>query len=101
MTAQPPTPELSKMLADGEIDAFGANRQRMMEAAAQDSKLRVLLDNFSVAEQSIVVNKGDTPKLEAINQFIEKVRTSGLVQSSLERAKLTGGVEVATGRSSR
>lgn len=95
----PPTEELIKMLVNDEFDAFGANRQRLVEAAAEDPKLRVLPDNFSVAEQSIVVTKGDASRLEAINEFIAKARTSGLVKSSLERAKLTAGMEVATGRS--
>jgi len=94
----PPPEEISKMLVSGDIDAYGANRQRLVEVAAQDPKLRVLPDNFSVAEQSIVVNKGDSSGLEVINRFIEKARTSGLVKSSLERAKLTTGVEVASGR---
>jgi len=91
--------KLSKMLVSGEIDAYGANRQRLVEAAAEDAKLRVLPDNFSVAEQSIVVTKGDTSRLVTINEFIAKARASGLVKASLERAKLTAGMEVATGRS--
>ncbi len=99
LPASPPVAELSKMLLSGEIDAYGANRQRLVEAAAEDPKLRVLPDNFSVAEQSIVVTKGDTSRLVAINEFIAKARTSGLVKSSLERAKLMAGMEVATGRS--
>lgn len=101
MPATPPVGELSKMLTSREIDAFGANRQRLVEAAAQDPRLRVLPDNFSVAEQSIVVAKENASRLAAINQFIEKARTSGLVKGSLERAKLTAGVEVATGKASR
>lgn len=101
MPATPPTGELSKMLTSGEIDAFGANRERLVEAAAEDLKLRVLPDNFSVAEQSIVVSKENAAQLTAINQFIEKARTSGLVRDSLERAKLTAGMEVATGKSTR
>lgn len=94
----PPPDEISKMLMNGDLDAYGANRQRLVEVAAQNPKLRVMPDNFSVAEQSIVVNKGDASALEVINQFIEKARSSGLVKSSLERAKLTAGVEVASGR---
>jgi len=99
LPASPPVDELSKMLVSGEIDAYGANRQRLVEAAAEDAKLRVLPDNFSVAEQSIVVTKGDTSRLVTINEFIAKARASGLVKASLERAKLTAGMEVATGRS--
>ncbi len=89
LTATPPTGELIKMMLNDNMDAFGANRQRLVEAAAEDSRLRVLPDNFSVAEQSIVVTKGDASRLSAINEFIAKARTSGLVKSSLERAKLT------------
>jgi len=99
LPASPPVDELSKMLLSGEMDAYGANRQRLVEAAAEDAKLRVLPDNFSVAEQSIVVTKGDTSRLVTINEFIAKARSSGLVKASLERAKLTAGMEVATGRS--
>src|ERR1700680_118124 len=94
----PPPDQISRMLVSGDIDAYGANRQRLVEVAAQDPKLRVLPDNFSVAEQSLVVNKGDSSGLDALNQFIEKARSSGLVKSSLERAKLTAGMEVASGR---
>ena len=97
LPATPPAEELGTMLVNGDIDAFGANRQRQVETAARNPKLRVLPDNFSVAEQSIVITKGDSAGLRALNQFIEKARSSGLVQSSLERAKLTAGVEVATG----
>jgi polar amino acid transport system substrate-binding protein len=94
----PPPEEISKMLMNGELDAYGANRQRLVEVAAQYPKLRVLPDNFSVAEQSLVVTKEDSSRLDALNQFIEKARTSGLVKSSLERAKLTAGMEVASGK---
>jgi len=100
LPASPPVDQLSKMLLGGEMDAYGANRQRLVEAAAEDPKLRVLPDNFSVAEQSIVVTKGgDASRLKAINEFIAKARSSGLVKSSLERAKLTAGMEVAKGPS--
>ena len=91
----PPPDQISKMLMSGDLDAYGANRQRLVEVAAKDPKLRVLPDNFSVAEQSLVVIKGDVSALETLNRFIAQARTSGLVKSSLERAQLTAGVEVA------
>jgi polar amino acid transport system substrate-binding protein len=94
----PPPEEIDRMLMSGDLDAYGANRQRLVEVAAQYPKLRVLPDNFSVAEQSLVVTKGDSSRLDALNQFIQKARSSGLVKSSLERAKLTAGMEVASGR---
>lgn len=94
LPAMPSPAELEKILMAGEIDAFGANRQRLVEVAGQHPKLRVLPDNFSAAEQSIVITKGDAARLEAINRFLADVRASGLVKASIDRAKLIG-VDVA------
>lgn len=94
LPAMPSQEELQKMLVAGELDAFGANRQRLVEAAARFQDLRVLADNFSAAEQSIVITKGDRTRLDAINRFIQDACASGLVKSSLDRAKLIG-VDVA------
>lgn len=86
----PPQAELEGLLLNGEIDAFGANRQRMVEAAALASKLRVLPDDFLVAGQAIVVEKGDASRLQELNRFLDDVRSSGFVKTSLERANLSG-----------
>jgi polar amino acid transport system substrate-binding protein len=96
-STNPSAEELEKMLMNGELDAFGANRQRMVDAASVSSKLRVLPDNFFVAEQAIVVGKGDPSRLELINRFLDEMVDSGFVKASLDRAKLAG-VEVAPRR---
>jgi polar amino acid transport system substrate-binding protein len=90
-----PSPEgLKQMLVAGDLDAFGANRQRLVEVASAHANLRVLPDNFSAAEQSIVITKGDRSRLDVLNRFIAEACASGLVKTSLERAKLIG-VDVA------
>ena len=102
LSAMPSQEDLQKMLVAGELDAFGANRQRLVEAAALFHDLRVLSDNFSAAEQSIVIakadrtriTKGDLSPMDAINRFIQDACASGFVKSSLDRAKLIG-VDVA------
>ncbi len=94
LAVMPPLDDLEKMMLTGEIDAFGANRQRMEEAASLRPKLRVLSDNFSTAEQAIVVDKKDSARLESINRFLQDVLASSFVKDSLDRAKLTG-VQVA------
>jgi len=91
---QPPQADLEKLLLDGDIDAFGANRQRMVEAAKLSPKLRVLPDDFLVVGQAIVVTKENHALLDALNQFIDGVRASGLVKTSLEQAGIAG-VDVA------
>ncbi|HTD43298.1 MAG TPA: transporter substrate-binding domain-containing protein [Bryobacteraceae bacterium] len=90
----PSQEELVKLLESGEIEAFGANRQRMEEAAALSKQIRVLPDNFSSATQAIVIEKGAPDKMAEINRFLDDVRSSGFVKTSLGRAKLIG-VEVA------
>src|SRR5712691_7590598 len=93
----PSAEDLEKILMNGELDAFGANRQRMVDAASVSAKLRVLPDNFFIAEQAIVVEKGDPSRLDLINRFLDEMVASGFVKASLDRAKLAG-VEVAAAR---
>jgi polar amino acid transport system substrate-binding protein len=95
--AMPPLDEVQKMLTSGELAAFAGNRARLVEAAAQYPSLRVAQDNFTVLEQNIVVEKGDTVRLEIINKFLNDVRASSFVKDSLTRAKLVG-VEPATNK---
>jgi polar amino acid transport system substrate-binding protein len=94
LPAMPSPEELQEMLVAGKLDAFGANRQRLVEVASAHANLRVLPDNFSAAEQSIVITKGDRSRLDMLNRFIADACASGLVKTSLDRAKLIG-VDVA------
>lgn len=91
----PPHAELVAMLTRGDINAFAANRVRMEEAAATSPAVRVLGDDFSVIGQALVVPKGDTAHRDLLSRFVAGIITSGLVQSSITRAGLTG-VTVAT-----
>ena len=92
--AMPPLDDVHKMLTTGELAAFAGNRARLVEAATQYPSLRVAQDNFTVLEQNIVVEKGDTARLEIINRFLNEVRATSFVKDSLARAKLAG-VEAA------
>jgi polar amino acid transport system substrate-binding protein len=86
--------EALRMLAAGEVDAYGANKQRLSEVAAHAPNVRILDENFFGVEQSIVVAKDDAASLSVINKFIDDARSSGLIQGAISRAKLVG-VEVA------
>jgi polar amino acid transport system substrate-binding protein len=89
----PPGPDIVRMLVGGEIDAFAANRQRMEDVARTSPAVRVLSDNFSAIGQALVVERGNSARIAELNRFVAEVRASGLVQSSIDRARLTG-VEV-------
>ena len=83
-----------KRLADEEIDVYAASRPRLLDAAAKNPGVRVLPDNFYGVEQAIIVGKGDAARLAAVNRLIDAARSSGLVQSAIDRAGLKG-VDVA------
>jgi polar amino acid transport system substrate-binding protein len=91
--AMPSLDELARLLLEGKIDAFAANRQRLMEAAVRFPKLRVLSDNYFVAGQAIALAKGNPPdpsRLAALNLLLEEVLASGFVKESIDRAGLQG-----------
>ena len=93
--ANPPAQEALRMLRSGEIDVYAANRQRLIEMAAGAPDTRVLPDNYFAVRQAIIVPKGNTAALEIINRFLDDARKSGLIQAAIDRAKLTGAVDVA------
>ena len=92
--AVPPNAELGRMLLEGKVDAFAANRTRMEELVRDVAGLRVLPDDYMVTLQAIVVSKGKSTQLAEVNRFLADVRKSGFMQASLERAKVAG-VKVA------
>ncbi len=86
-----PSPdELASLLLNGKIDAFAANRQRLMEAAARFPKLRVLSDNYFVAGQAVALAKGDPSRLATVNRLLGEVLASDFVKASIDRAGLQG-----------
>jgi polar amino acid transport system substrate-binding protein len=92
--AVPPNGEMGKMLLEGKVQAFAANRTRMEELVRDVPGLRVLPDDYMVTLQAIVIAKGHSAQLTAINRFLADVRKSGFVQGSLDRARVAG-VKVA------
>ena len=83
-----------KMLVAGELDAYAANRTRLIEIAAREPALRVLPDSFFSVGQAIVVAKGNGAGLTLVDRFVAEARASGLIQSAIERSGLKG-VDVA------
>jgi polar amino acid transport system substrate-binding protein len=91
--AMPSLDELAGLLLNGKMDAFAANRQRLLEAAALFPSLRVLSDNYFVAGQAVALSKGDPPnpsRLGELNRLLGEVLASGFVKDSIDRAGLQG-----------
>jgi polar amino acid transport system substrate-binding protein len=82
--------EAKRMLADGRVDAYGANRQRLTDLLRGATGLRLLPDDLYGVEQTIIVNKGNVEALKAVNQFLDAVRASGFLRQAMERSGVVG-----------
>ena len=82
------------LLKAGEIDAYGANRTRLLTALTKQPDLRLLPDNFYSVEQAIIVAKGQPGKRALVEDFVAQAKASGLVAAAIEKAGLKG-VDVA------
>jgi len=79
-----------RLLQAGTVDAFGANRQRLSEMVKGANGFRLLADDLYGVEQTIIVAGGRRDALDAANRFIDEVRRSGFLQSSVERSGVLG-----------
>jgi polar amino acid transport system substrate-binding protein len=82
--------ELSKALTARTIDALGANRQRLTTLSTATPGTRLLPDDLFNVPQNIVVPKDRPIALAAVNALIDEVRTSGFLQSAIERGGAIG-----------
>ena len=88
------SPELSKALLGREIDALGANRQRLTTLMRSTPGTRLLPDNLFNVPQNIIVPMGRPAALTAVNAFINDVRGSGFLKDAIEQGGAIG-VDVA------
>lgn len=77
-----------------EIDAFGANRQRLTTMLKDMPGYRLLPDNLFGVPQTIVVAKDRPRALVAVNALIDEVRGSGFLQRALTKNGIVG-IEIA------
>ena len=82
--------ETLQSLREGRIDAVGANRQRLTDTLRTAPGFRLLPDDLYGVEQTIIVGKGKTEGIKVLNEFIDEVRRSGVLQSAIERSGVVG-----------
>ncbi|MGI9260231.1 MAG: transporter substrate-binding domain-containing protein [Gammaproteobacteria bacterium] len=88
--------EAARMILAGEIDAYAANKQRLAAVVAVEPRVRVLDGSVLPVEQSIVVAHENANFLPRLDQLIEELRTTGVLQEIVDRYRIAG-VEVAPG----
>jgi polar amino acid transport system substrate-binding protein len=94
---QPPQAELETLFKNGEVTAFGVNRQRALELDKASTELRALPDSFLEVVQEFIVRKGEQQKRAALDRFAAEMRSSGFVKASLAKAGLEESASVASG----
>jgi polar amino acid transport system substrate-binding protein len=82
--------DAKKRFAANEIDAFGANRQRLTTMLKDMPGYHLLPDSLFGVTQTIIVPKGKPEVLVTVNRFLDDVRTSGFLQSSIEKSGIIG-----------
>ena len=86
-----PSPEeIESMVMTGKVDAFAANRQRLLEVSERFRGVRVLPDDYFVAGQAIAIAKGDNAQIQTVNKLLNEILATPLVSHSIERAGLHG-----------
>lgn len=83
-------PDAVRKFAANEIDAFGANRQRLTTMLRDMPGYRLLPDSLFGVTQTIAVPKGKPEELAQINRFIDDVRASGFLQDAVKRSGVVG-----------
>ncbi len=81
---------LIKALTDREIDALGANRQRLTTLMRSVPGSRLLPDNLFNVPQNIIVPMGKPEVLAAVNAFLDEVRASGFLRDAVGKSNVVG-----------
>lgn len=82
--------DVTRMLTSGELDAFGANRQRLTDVLGGTTGLRLLPDDLYGVEQTVVVANGRSDALAIVNAFLDDVRRSGFLRAAIDRSGVVG-----------
>jgi polar amino acid transport system substrate-binding protein len=77
-------------LKSGEVDAVATARPTALVFADQLPGSRVSDDHYAIAFHAMAVPKGESGRLNSINEFVSGAKKSGLVQQAMERVGLRG-----------
>jgi polar amino acid transport system substrate-binding protein len=78
------------LLRTGDADAFAAPREQLLDYSLRLSGSRVLADSYGFNLVAMAVPKGQNKRLDYFSEFIEKAKTSGLIQRVIDCGTLRG-----------
>jgi polar amino acid transport system substrate-binding protein len=82
--------EMHRLFAEGKIDAYGANRQRLDAITREFPTYRLLEDNLFGVPQTVIVPKGRQAVLGTLNAILTDLRHSGFIQAAIGRSGVVG-----------
>jgi polar amino acid transport system substrate-binding protein len=78
------------LLRAGDVHAFAAPREALLDYSVKLPGSRVLTDAYGVNVVGLAVRKGQGGRLAYVSEFIEEAKASGLIQRAIEGAGLRG-----------
>jgi polar amino acid transport system substrate-binding protein len=78
------------LLRAGDVHAFAAPREALLDYSVKLPGSRVLTDAYGVNVVGLAVRKGQDGRLAYVSEFIEEAKASGLIQRAIEGAGLRG-----------
>jgi polar amino acid transport system substrate-binding protein len=86
-----PSPEAAfELIIAGEVDVLGGVRQHLVGNAAKVPGARVLEGRFMAIQQALGIPKGREAGINYLREFIDDVKSSGLVAQVIEKAGVRG-----------
>lgn len=82
--------EAKEQLVSGKVQAFGANRQRLTQAARGAAEFRILPDNLYGVPQAIAVANGKPEALKLLDGFLAEAKSSGMLKQAIEKSGVVG-----------
>ncbi len=89
--------DVKAKFAGRQIDGFGANLQRLTMLQGELPGYRILAGSILDVPQTIIVAKGKSASLTAINAFLDEARRSGFLKSAIARSGIIGIAEAPAG----
>ena len=86
-------PRAAALMRSGAVDVFSANKGNLYQISDQLPGSRVLDGYFSVDEFALGIPAGRKIKMSLLNEFIEEIKSQGLIEAASKRAGVRGVVD--------
>ena len=86
-------PSAADLIRSGSVDVFSANKGNLFEISDQLPGSRVLDGHFTIDEFALGIAKGREIVMPFVNEFIEDIKSNGLVKAASKRAGIRGAID--------